>query len=280
MATVRVRPTEVLGEVPPQIYGHFTEHLGPILYDGMWAEKLFGRKFEAPMAARLGGAELADPWEAFLDRREGTAYRRGPDGLARFASPQAGAHHAQGVLVAAGISGERGIAQAHVVVDAGVALRFRASLRRIGPSSTLRVALRAADGETVLAEQLVEVPIVTSTRFGPDFPHNMLWMDDQSWTTVEAELTSPVDDPDGWFTLTFDPDAEQDCLWMFDWVSLLPADSLDGWHRGVAEALRDLPAQSLKWPGGCMAEDYDWRYGLGPRDTRYGNVDQAWGAWD
>jgi alpha-N-arabinofuranosidase len=277
---VRVRTTAVLGDVPPLIYGHFTEHLGPILYDGMWAEKLFGRKFEAPMASRVGRAELAEPWEAFLGRRDGTTYSRGPHQLARVASPQGGAHHAQGVATAAGTVGERGIAQAHVVLDAGVALMFRASVRRIGPAGTLRVALRSADGETVVTEATIDVPVINSTRFGPEFPHNALWMDDQSWTTVEVELTSPVDDTDGWLTMTFEPDTEQDCFWMFDWVSLMPDDTIHGWHRGVAKALHDLPAQSLKWPGGCMAEDYDWRYGLGPRDTRYGNVDQAWGAWD
>ena len=281
MPSVHIRPSDLVGGVPALVYGHFTEHLGPILYDGMWAEKLYGRKFEAPMTARASRAELAEPWEAFLDRREHTAYRRGPNGIGRFASPQGGAHHAQGVETQPGNDGlERGIAQADVVVDADVPYVFRASLRRVGPSGRLRIALRAADGETVLAEASVELPVITTTRFGPDFPHNVLWMDDQSWTTVEATLTSPVADPGGWFTMTFEPDPDEVCLWMFDWVSLMAADNLGGWHRGVTEALAELPAQSLKWPGGCMAEDYDWRYGIGPRDTRFGKVDQAWAAWD
>lgn len=281
MPSIHLRPGTVLGEVPSMVYGHFTEHLGPIMYDGLWAEKLFGRKFEAPMVARTSGVVPAAPWQAFLERHNRTEYLRNPDGIARVASPQGGAHHAQGVKTVSGVDrAERGLAQSEVAIDNGVEYVFRARLRRVGPAGRLRVALRASDGETVLAEAWVDVPAVTSTRLGHDFPHNFVWMDDQSWTTVETRLTAETDDVHGWLTMTFQPDSAQDCLWMFDWVSLMPSDNVSGWHRGVTEALRDLPAQSLKWPGGCMADDYDWRYGVGPRDSRFGRADQSWAAWD
>jgi alpha-N-arabinofuranosidase len=273
LPSIRVRTDEVIGAVSPLLYGHFTEHLGPIMYDGLWSEKLFGRKFEAPMSARVR-RDLAEPWTPFLGRIDKTEFPRGDAPIGRIAAPQAGAHHAQAVLTVPGVDGdERGIAQSDVIVDAGVPYTFRASVRRLGPAGTLRAALRAADGETILAEATFDVPQITSTRFGPDFPHNALWMDDQSWVPIEGTLSSATAEPNGWFTLTFTPDPDENCLWM-------PADNVGGWHRGVVAALAELPARSLKWPGGCMAEDYDWRYGLGSRDDRYGKVDQAWAAWD
>lgn len=232
------------------------------------------------MAARVR-SEVAAPWEPFLGRTDHTAYPRGSAPGARIASPQGSAHHCQGIVTTPGsYCTERGIAESDVVVDAGVTYAVRASERVLGPSTCLKAALRAADGETVLAETVFDVEPVTTTCFGPEFPHNALWMDDQSWTTVEGSLTAGVSDPSGWFTLTFPADPEEVCLWMVNWVSLIPADNVGGWQRGVVEHLATLPAQSLKWPGGCMAEDYDWRYGLGPRDDRYGKADQAWAAWD
>lgn len=277
---VRVRREDVLGDVPLAVHGHFTEHLAHIMYDGLWSELLMGRKFESPMVGRR--ATMCDPWVPFAGIRDDrTHYWRGPGGLPRYASPQGLAHHCQGVVVEPGNDGaERGIAQELVPIDAGTTYTFRGSVRRVGPAGTLKVALRSADGFTVLAEAEVEVPEVNETRFGPDFPHNALWMDDLSWVDVTAHLTVEDGDPAGVFTLTFKPATDTTCLWHFDWVSLMPSDNVEGWHAGVVEALRELPAQSLKWPGGCMADGYDWREGIGDRDTRYGYADQVWATWE
>jgi len=280
MPKVHVRRDTVLGDLPTAVYGHFTEHLAHIMVDGLWSELLLGRKFEAPMVGRV--PKLAEPWEPFGGLRDDhTHYRRGPDDMPRFASPQGKAHHCQGVVVDPGNDGaERGIAQGQIVVDAGVTYDFRGSVRRLGPAGTLKVALRASDGVTVLAETTIDIPPLARTRFGDEFAHNALWMDDISWVEVDARLTPTTGDADGVFTLTFIPATDEQSLWHFNWVSLMPSDNIDGWEGAVVEGLTELPAQSLKWPGGCMADDYDWRYGLGPRDDRYGTVDQAWATWD
>ena len=39
--------------------------------------------------------------------------------------------------------------------------------------------------------------------------------------------------------------------------------NVDGFHAGVVEALRDLPAPLIRWPGGCYADHYHWRDGIG-----------------
>ncbi|MFT5223568.1 MAG: hypothetical protein ACI867_001889, partial [Glaciecola sp.] len=216
MVDVRVRTGAVLGDVPTAVYGHFTEHLAHIMYDGLWSELLMGRKFESPIVGRKPA--MAQPWEAFAGVRDGhTHYRRGPDDMARFASPQGLAHHAQGVEVdAEATPGERGLAQSAIPLSQGVTYGFRGSVRRVGPAGTLTIALRASDGQTILASQDVEVAEVTTTRFGPDFPHNTLWMDDSSWLEIDASLTPAADDPEGVFTMTFQAMGDVKCLWMFN----------------------------------------------------------------
>jgi alpha-N-arabinofuranosidase len=42
----------------------------------------------------------------------------------------------------------------------------------------------------------------------------------------------------------------------------------DGFRTDVMEALRALPVPMLRWPGGCYADHYHWRDGIGPQKER------------
>jgi len=42
----------------------------------------------------------------------------------------------------------------------------------------------------------------------------------------------------------------------------------DGFRNDVLEALRQLPVPLLRWPGGCYADHYHWRDGIGPAEKR------------
>ena len=50
-----------------------------------------------------------------------------------------------------------------------------------------------------------------------------------------------------------------------------------GIRSDVVEALRALNIPNLRWPGGCFADDYHWRDGIGPRDERPRMVNSHWG---
>ncbi|QCB94993.1 alpha-N-arabinofuranosidase [Cellulomonas shaoxiangyii] len=50
-----------------------------------------------------------------------------------------------------------------------------------------------------------------------------------------------------------------------------------GIRTDVVEALRALKIPNLRWPGGCFADDYHWRDGIGPRDQRPRMVNSHWG---
>jgi len=41
-----------------------------------------------------------------------------------------------------------------------------------------------------------------------------------------------------------------------------------GIRNDVVAALRDLSVPVVRWPGGCFADEYHWRDGIGPRDKR------------
>jgi len=52
-----------------------------------------------------------------------------------------------------------------------------------------------------------------------------------------------------------------------------------GFRKDVLEAVRRLSPTVLRWPGGCFADGYHWKDGIGPRDERPVKFDLHWGGW-
>lgn len=52
----------------------------------------------------------------------------------------------------------------------------------------------------------------------------------------------------------------------------------NGYRRDVLEALRRLHVPVVRWPGGCYADTYHWRNGIGPRDKRPVTINYSWGG--
>jgi alpha-N-arabinofuranosidase len=51
-----------------------------------------------------------------------------------------------------------------------------------------------------------------------------------------------------------------------------------GWRNDVIGALKDLHVPLVRWPGGCFADEYHWREGIGPRNKRPVKVNTNWGG--
>ena len=51
-----------------------------------------------------------------------------------------------------------------------------------------------------------------------------------------------------------------------------------GWRKDVVGALKDLKVPLVRWPGGCFADEYHWREGIGPRSKRPIKVNTTWGG--
>jgi alpha-N-arabinofuranosidase len=56
-----------------------------------------------------------------------------------------------------------------------------------------------------------------------------------------------------------------------------PIPNTRGIRKDVVAALKELKVPNVRWPGGCFADQYHWRKGIGPRDKRPATVNSAWG---
>ncbi len=69
------------------------------------------------------------------------------------------------------------------------------------------------------------------------------------------------------------------CIYGGFWVGEdSPIPNERGLRRDVVDALRELAVPNLRWPGGCFADEYHWRDGIGPRADRPTMVNTHWGG--
>ena len=57
-----------------------------------------------------------------------------------------------------------------------------------------------------------------------------------------------------------------------------PIPNTRGYRNDVLEALRNLRVPVIRWPGGCFADEYNWREGIGPRAKRPVKINTHWGG--
>lgn len=54
--------------------------------------------------------------------------------------------------------------------------------------------------------------------------------------------------------------------------------NIKGYRKDVVEAFRELKIPVLRWPGGCFADTYHWKDGIGPKKDRPAIVNVFWGG--
>ncbi|HKT29086.1 alpha-N-arabinofuranosidase [Dyella sp.] len=54
--------------------------------------------------------------------------------------------------------------------------------------------------------------------------------------------------------------------------------NIHGYRKDVVDALKEIKVPVVRWPGGCFADQYDWRDGIGPRDKRPARPNASWGG--
>ena len=54
--------------------------------------------------------------------------------------------------------------------------------------------------------------------------------------------------------------------------------NVNGMRTDVVEALKNIRLPVLRWPGGCFADEYHWKDGIGPREGRKRMVNTHWGG--
>jgi len=69
------------------------------------------------------------------------------------------------------------------------------------------------------------------------------------------------------------------CIYGGIWVgekSKIP--NTNGIRNDVVEALKRIKVPVLRWPGGCFADEYHWKDGIGPRNQRPTMINTHWGG--
>ncbi len=54
--------------------------------------------------------------------------------------------------------------------------------------------------------------------------------------------------------------------------------NINGYRKDVVEAFKELKVPVLRWPGGCFADTYHWKDGIGPKEDRPSIVNVFWGG--
>ena len=52
----------------------------------------------------------------------------------------------------------------------------------------------------------------------------------------------------------------------------------NGMRTDVVEALKEMQIPVLRWAGGCFADEYHWKDGIGPKETRKRMINTHWGG--
>ena len=69
------------------------------------------------------------------------------------------------------------------------------------------------------------------------------------------------------------------CIYGGIWVGEdSPIPNTRGIRNDVVSALKEIDVPVIRWPGGCFADTYHWKDGIGPRDQRPSIINSNWGG--
>jgi alpha-L-arabinofuranosidase len=250
-ASVSVRPEQVAGPVDPLLYGQFAEFMFENIKGGMYAELVRDRSFEeAPNVIGLPRHWERDPDDRNDDDRINFAW----DSQSMY-PPATSGEHALKIELKTLDGQRRGLRQSGVPVRAG--FRYHGYLWARAPQldgGRIRVALEAdqTDGQRYAVADLGAVS--------------------GDWKQYHFSMVSGHSDPLAKLAILVEG---KGTLWI-DQVSLLPGDAVDGVRADVLNRIRPLKPAFVRWPGGNVAQDYFWTWGVGPRDQRKTWANLAW----
>jgi alpha-N-arabinofuranosidase len=255
-ARIVVDAAHVEGRIDPRLYGHFLEFMYEGIKGGLSAELVRNRGFEEASNA-IG---LSRDWERYPDDRNDD-YGLSFAWDAEVAYPVSAEHfeekpvqHSLRVDVGGGIITRHGVHQPRVPVRAGVSYDGYLWLKTTGYEGRILVTLEQdVTGGQVYAE--AEVRDVAG-----------------DWKRYPFTLRPGESDSHARLALLFEGSGR---VWV-DQVSLLPGDARGGLRNDVESLVAALRPSFLRWPGGNVAQDYHWAWGVGPRDQRPLWANLAW----
>jgi alpha-N-arabinofuranosidase len=241
-ATVAIDASRVENRISPRLYGQFAEFMFENIKFGLHAELLRNRGFEE--AANAIG--LPRYWERDPDDRNDDAIRfRWDDSVAYPPSRPPGqtqVEHSLRIDLTTRDGQRRGLNQARVPVRAGIEYRGYLWLRTWDFAGRMRAVLEEDrnGGETYATADLDEI------------------VANGEWKQYRFTLKPAQDDPLGRLAILLDGRGR---MWV-DQVSLVPGDAVDEVRADVFERVKALRPAFVRWPGGNVAQDYHWIWGV------------------
>ncbi|HEY1800905.1 MAG TPA: alpha-L-arabinofuranosidase C-terminal domain-containing protein [Terriglobales bacterium] len=255
-ATVEIDASKTIGDVHPFLFGQFIEHEHNTIQGGLWAELLRDRKFEQGDANRDGVSEGWVPEERIANHYFELANGVGVNDR-YFIDKQDyyGGGASQAIELYGATTSHASIYQINIEVQKNHRYTFYVYLKLRGTG-----------------EAWVELDKNGSTLA----PRQEFTGISDHWQKYTAEFT-PSDDTKN---ARIQIGVEGHGTFWIDSASLMPADNFHGMRRDVIAALRPLHLPILRYPGGCFADEYHWRNGIGPRDQRPTTWSSIWQEWD
>ncbi len=254
-ATLAIDADKVENVISPSLYGQFAEFMFQDIKGGLHAELVRDRGFDEQPNA-LG---LPRYWERDPDDRN-------DDGGLRFAwdgdvyLPVNGdkntlaSQHSLRVDVHSEFEQRRGVRQGWIPVRAGVDYEGYVWLKSADYAGKIVITLEAdqTGGEEYASVVLPEIA--------------------GDWKKYGFTLRPAKSDPLAKIAILFQGNGR---VWL-DQVSLLPGDAQGGIRHDVEQRVAALHPAFIRWPGGNVAQDYHWRWGIGARDQRPVWVNESW----
>jgi len=260
-ATLTIDAGKVENRINPLLYGQFLEFMYEGIKGGLHAELIRNRSFEEPPNV-IG---LSRYWERYPDdRNDDYALSFLWDGEVAYppqrklkvdTGERQPKEHSLRVEAGSGVIQRHGFYQARIPIRAGLEYRGYLWLRANDFTGAVTVALESDVNEgKVYASAAID-------GIGGD------------WRKYEFVLRPTQSDPLARLAVLFPGRGR---VWV-DQLSLLPGDAMPGGvRRDVFEKIKALKPAFFRWPGGNVAQDYRWLWGVGPRDERFAWANLSW----
>jgi alpha-N-arabinofuranosidase len=255
-ATIAIDVAKVANRISPRLYGQFAEFMFENIKFGLHAELLRDRGFEEPANA----AGLPRHWERDPDDRNDDAIRfRRDDSVAYPPARPMGRtepEHSLRIDLPVPDGQRRGFSQGRIPLRGGVEYHASLWLRTWDFDGRITAALEQdRTGGDVYASADASVAAANG-----------------EWRQYRFTLRPAQADPLGRLAVLLDGRGR---VWI-DQISLMPGDAVAGVRADVFERVKALRPAFVRWPGGNVAQDYHWIWGVGPRDERPEWINLAW----
>jgi alpha-L-arabinofuranosidase len=260
-ATITIDARKVENRISPLLYGQFLEFMYEGIKGGLHAELIRNRSFEEPPNV-IG---LSRYWERYPDDRnddygltfvwDGEVAYPPQRKLKVDTGERNTKEHSVRVEARNGVIQRHGFYQARTPVRAGIEYRGYLWMRSNDYTGTVTVAFES------------------DVNVGEVYASSDIQVAAGDWRKYEFTLRSTQSDPLARFAIIF---PSRGRIWV-DQVSLLPADAMPGGvRRDVFAKIKAVKPSFIRWPGGNVAQDYRWLWGVGPRDERFTWVNLSW----